>query len=70
MMIAMDETYYTLDEIAEKLKVSRRTVNRWVAAGTIRAYRLSAQAGNVRVADSDLRKFLEERQNRPQKTGD
>jgi excisionase family DNA binding protein len=65
MTAAVDETYYTTEEIAERLKVSKRTVQRWIAVGTLRGYRLSAQAGSVRVAESDLRKFLEERQSRP-----
>jgi excisionase family DNA binding protein len=70
MTVTMEETYYTTDEIAEKLKVNRRTVQRWIAAGTLRAYRLAAQAGSVRVAESDLKKFLEERQSRPPNTKD
>jgi excisionase family DNA binding protein len=65
MAVALDEQWYTLDEIAERLKVSRRTVNRWVAAGSLRVYRLSAQSGAVRVTESDLRKFLEERASSP-----
>ena len=64
-MVMVDEKWYTLDEVAEHLKVSRRTVNRWAAAGTLRVYRLSANAGSVRVKDADLRKFLEERASRP-----
>jgi excisionase family DNA binding protein len=65
MTVAVDEQWYTLDEVAKRLKVSRRTVNRWVAADNLRVYRLSAQAGSVRVAESDLRKFLEERASSP-----
>ena len=64
-MLKVDETYYTLDQIAEKLQVSRRTVNRWVEAQTLPVIRLSAHAGSVRVAESDLRKFLNERRTKP-----
>jgi excisionase family DNA binding protein len=65
MVVAVDEQWFTLDEVAERLKVSRRTVNRWVAAGNLRVYRLSPQAGAVRVTESDLRTFLEERASSP-----
>jgi len=65
MMVTMDERYHTLDQVAEKLQVSRRTVNRWVAAGSLPVIRLSAHAGSVRVTETDLRKFLEERRTQP-----
>ena len=64
-MFAVDEEYYTLDQVAEKLQVSRRSVNRWVAMGNLPVIRLSAQGGSTRVAESDLRKFLEERRTHP-----
>ncbi len=57
-MQAVEETYYTLSEIAKRLKVSYRTVYRWVRAGELTAYRLR---GEYRVADRDLKQFLEER---------
>jgi excisionase family DNA binding protein len=57
-MQAVEETYYTLSEIAEKLKVSYRTVYRLVQAGDLAAYKLK---GEYRVADRDLNEFLEAR---------
>jgi excisionase family DNA binding protein len=63
-MLQMDETYYTLDEVAEKLKVSRRSVGRMIESGALPAIRLSAQGGSVRIAERDLVKFLEERRTR------
>ena len=39
-MQAVEETYYTLREVAERLKVSRRTVYRWVQAKELPAYKL------------------------------
>ena len=64
-MVRMDERYFTLDQIAEQLQVSRRTINRWAATGALPVIRLSAQSGSVRVAESDLKKFLAERRTRP-----
>jgi excisionase family DNA binding protein len=57
-MQAVEETYYTLSEIGERLKVSYRTVYRWVRAGELAAYKLK---GEYRVADRDLSEFLEVR---------
>ncbi len=57
-MPTVEETYYTLPEIAEKLKVSRRTVYRWVQAGELPAYKLG---GEFRITERDLEKFLEAR---------
>jgi len=65
MTVAVDEEYYTPEEIAERLKVHKRTVQRWIAAGTLRAYRFSAQSGNLRVTKGDLDRFLKERETRP-----
>jgi excisionase family DNA binding protein len=57
-MLAVEETYYTLSEIAEKLKVSYRTVYRWVQAGELAAYKLK---GEYRITERDLKEFLEAR---------
>ena len=57
-MQVVNETYYTLAEIAEKLKVSYRTAYRWVQAGELSAYKLGSE---WRVAESDLQAFLDAR---------
>jgi excisionase family DNA binding protein len=64
-MMVVDEQYYTLEEVADRLKVSPRSVKRWVADGKLPVIRLSAQKGSVRVADGDLRIFLDERRSKP-----
>ena len=49
---------YTPEEIAEKLKATRRTVYRWLVSGTLRGMR----AGDGwRIAEADLMAFLESR---------
>jgi excisionase family DNA binding protein len=63
MTITVDEEYYTPEEIAERLKVHKRTVLRWIAAGTLRAYRFSP--GSLRVTKPDLLAFMKERETRP-----
>ena len=57
-MQVVDEAYCTLDEIAQRLKVSYRTVHRWVQAKELSAYKLGTE---WRVAESDLQEFLESR---------
>ncbi len=64
-MEAVDEKYYTVEEIAERLRVTRRTVSRWIDEGDLVAVKLSpGRGGHVRIAESDLREFLEQRRTR------
>jgi len=64
-MLKVDETYYTLDEVAERLKVSRRSIGRLIESGALPAIRLSAQGGSVRITETDLQAFLEARRTAP-----
>jgi len=48
--------YLSLEEIAQQLNVSERTVYRWVRSGDMRAFRL----GHItRVTPEDFQKFIE-----------
>ena len=47
--------FFTIAEVAERLRVSTRTVRRWIMAGDLVAHR---PGGLVRIAESDLRAFL------------
>jgi len=56
------EEYWTLDEVAERLKVNRRTVNRWIENGSLTAIRFGPPPGGAtRIAESDLQEFIERR---------
>ena len=57
-MQVVEDTYYTLQEVAEQLKVSYRTVYRWVRSGELSAYQLGQE---WRITDKDLNQFLEAR---------
>jgi len=49
------ETVYTPEEVAEKLKASRRTVYRWIEKGELKAFK----AGKlVRITRQDLEVFI------------
>jgi excisionase family DNA binding protein len=54
----MEETYYTVPEVAETLKVSHMTVYRWIKDGKLVAYKLG---GEFRITERDLEQFLEAR---------
>jgi excisionase family DNA binding protein len=55
------ERLLTLDEVSEKLQVSRRTVERHVAAGKLVVVKFERI---TRVRPSDLQKFIEEHRGR------
>jgi excisionase family DNA binding protein len=47
--------FFTIAEVAERLRVATRTVRRWIESGHLVAHRIG---GVVRIAESDLRAFL------------
>lgn len=49
----------TIGEVAEILRVSTRTINRYIEAGRLRASRI----GQWRIKESDLEKFLKRNSN-------
>lgn len=49
------EKYYTIEEVAEMLKVVYLTVYRWIQDGKLKAYKAGKQ---YRVDKVDLDKFL------------
>jgi excisionase family DNA binding protein len=51
--------FFTLQEVADRLKVSYRSVYRWVHAGRLPAYRVGEREWRIR--DVDLEQFLEDR---------
>jgi acetyl-CoA synthetase len=62
-MQQVDEQLYTPQEVAEYLKVDVRTVYRWLREGQMNAIRFQRE---YRIAESDLREFLDRRRTRPE----
>ena len=60
----MAETYYTVKEVAERLRVHVETVRRWIKAGDLTAVRLGDRTG-YRISEADLRAFTEGRKEAP-----
>jgi excisionase family DNA binding protein len=47
--------FFTIDEVAESLNVSTRTVRRWIDSGELVTHHFGAA---VRISEADLRAFL------------
>ena len=47
--------FYTIEQIAECVDVSTRTVRRWIEKGLLAAFRVG---GLVRIAEADFQAFL------------
>jgi len=58
-MLKVDERYLTLPEVAERLKVSRRTIYRWIKNGELNAYQFGRE---YRITEGALKQFLEAHQ--------
>ena len=54
----VDQDFFTVGEIAEKLKVSYKSVYRWVQAGELAAYKFGT---DWRIGTADLERFIEQR---------
>lgn len=52
-----EERLYTLQEVANYLKVSRQTIYNYVTNKKLRAYKLAGQR-EYRVTDTDLQTFI------------
>lgn len=62
IMLTAEERMYSLEEVAERLQVSERTVRRWIKSGELPAYKPGRE---YRIIPSDLDAFLEARKVRP-----
>ena len=57
--MASAERLLTVDEVAERLRVAPETVRRWLRAGRLKGTRLGGTKAGYRVAEADVRAFLE-----------
>lgn len=54
-------TYFTVDEIAETLRVNPQTIRRYLQSGKLNGVKLQ---GSWRISDADLQNFIERRTNK------
>lgn len=58
----MSEQLLTLNEVAERLRVSRSAVERWVRSGELPSYKLGeGRTAPRRVSEGDLSSFVAKR---------
>jgi len=57
--MANDIQLMTMQEVAEKIKVSERTVRRYIKDGHLKGYKLE---GAYRITNKELERFLNERE--------
>lgn len=55
----MQEKMFTVQQVAQQLQVSDRTVRNWVERGELRVFRIGKRG--YRIAESDLISFIERR---------
>lgn len=53
-----DNEYLTAQEIADKLRVDRRTVNNWIIQGKLPAIKLGDKNSHYRVKILDFEEFM------------
>ncbi len=58
-MLMTKEKLLTLKEVAEILRVSERSVTRYIESGRLKASKI----GQWRISEKDLQKFIQESQN-------
>ena len=54
--MSRDDAFYTLQEVADKLKVSYQTVYRWVHSGQLVGHKFGTE---WRIKAEDLEEFIE-----------
>jgi len=52
---SLQTKFFTVEQVAQQLEVSIRTVRRWIDRGLLLAHRIGRL---VRISDSDLQAFL------------
>lgn len=55
----MEDKMYTVQEVAQQLRVSERTVRNWVESGELRVFRIGKRG--YRISETDLLAFVERR---------
>lgn len=61
----MDEQYFTVEQIAERLQYHKETIRQEIRAGRLRAVRIPPGRGEYRVSSTDLADYLHRMATRP-----
>ena len=63
----MQEQVYTVQEVAQRLKVSEKTVRIWIDQGDLPAFNIGKRG--YRIRESDLLAFMDRRMQQPRDNG-
>ena len=58
-MVMTDERLFTVDEVAEKLRMKPGTVRNWLRTGRLKGFTLGKTQAGWRVRESELQRFIE-----------
>lgn len=61
------DSYQTVQELAERMEISEATVRQWIKSGELRAIDIGK---GWRIANADLERFLQSRETAPRKPND
>ena len=61
MVAAMAEELLTVEDVAERLKLTPYTIREWLKAGRMRGIRLGSRRAGWRIPLSEVDRFLNER---------
>lgn len=54
-----DDRFLTVDEVADRIRVNRETVRRWLRSGQLRGTLPGGKRMGYRIPESELRRFLQ-----------
>ena len=58
MVTMAEQQLWTVDEVAERLRVSKPTVTSWLRTGRLKGYRVGGKKAGWRIEDEDLERFI------------
>lgn len=61
----MDEQYFTVEQIAERLQYHKETIRQEIRSGRLRAVRIPPGRGEYRVSGTDLADYLRNMATKP-----
>lgn len=56
----MPEQLLTLNEVADRLRLNRETVRRWLNSGRLRGHKLGSDRAGWRIPESEIQRVLTE----------
>jgi excisionase family DNA binding protein len=62
MVTMTEDRLLTVDEVAERLRVSAFSVRNWLRAGQIKGFRAGGTKAGWRIRESELQRYIAERE--------